>query len=167
MGRENPRGAANAGVDDVGSCRDRLIEELRTYGAAYNQLGRVYATWQELHASDAQALMEIVYGEERGEPLTPARLGSAISLSSGATTALLNRLEAAGHIVRSRESVDRRVVTLRTTQTVHRRAEEFFGPLSERFDAIMSEYPDDELERFHRLLTSLQVTMQDYVAERS
>ena len=91
------------------------MEELQAYGANFTELSRRFAAWQGLHSTDAAALLEISAAENRGDPLSPARLGQRISLSSGATTALLNRLEAAGHLVRTREHSDRRVVTLHTT----------------------------------------------------
>lgn len=81
--------------------------------------------------------MEITAAEEKGTPLSPARLGERISLTSGATTALLNRLEKAGHIVRTRENADRRVVTLHSSAHVQDLADEFFGPLAVRLDAMM------------------------------
>lgn len=110
--------------------------------------------------------MEIVYAEESNDPLSPARLGSRIGLSSGATTSLLNRLEEAGHVIRSRESSDRRVVTLRTSAYVHARADEFFAPLAKQLDAAMSRYSPELLNSFEGLLVSLRTTMAKHLAER-
>ncbi|MFI5802600.1 MarR family winged helix-turn-helix transcriptional regulator [Streptomyces sp. NPDC051561] len=144
--------------------RDRLTEGLRLYGADYQEVGRRFATWLGLHTTDADALVQILYGEERGAPLSPARLSERISLSSGATTALLNRLEKAGHIVRSREHADRRIVTLRGSEHVQQLTDEFFRPLGERMDAMLSRYPAEQLRQFEEFLGDLHVTLNEHLA---
>ncbi|MCX5204592.1 MarR family transcriptional regulator [Streptomyces sp. NBC_00237] len=145
--------------------RDRLTEGLRVYGADYNEFGRRFATTLDVHVTDAGALVQILFAEERGAPLSPARLSERITLSSGATTALLNRLEKAGHIVRTREHQDRRIVTLRGSQDVHEKADAFFGPLGERIDTLMARYPAEQLRRFEAFLHDMHTTMNGYLAE--
>jgi MarR family transcriptional regulator, organic hydroperoxide resistance regulator len=145
----------------------RLMEELRIYGSNFNQFSRLFGSWLGLYSTDSEALLEIVYGEERGAPLSPARLASRIGLSSGATTSLLNRLEEAGHVVRSRESVDRRVVTLRSSPQVHTRADEFFVTLANQLDNTMSRYSPELLKSFEDLLVDLRTTMNAHLAERN
>jgi DNA-binding MarR family transcriptional regulator len=144
----------------------RLMEELRIYGSIFNQFSRLFGSWLGLYSTDSEALLEIVYGEERGDPLSPARLASRIGLSSGATTSLLNRLEEAGHVVRSRESTDRRVVTLRSSPQVHTRADEFFATLAGQLDSAMSRYTPELLNSFESLLIELRTTMSSHLADR-
>ncbi|MFI6519810.1 MarR family winged helix-turn-helix transcriptional regulator [Spirillospora sp. NPDC050679] len=143
---------------------ERLLEGLRGYGANYREFSRRFAAWLGLHSTDAEALIEILGAEERGVPLSPARLSERISLSSGATTALLNRLEQAGHVVRTREHTDRRIVTLHSSQRVQHLADEFFGPLAERVDTVMSAYPPGLLEQFQTFITDLRGAMNDQLA---
>ena len=152
---------------DTSGQHARLMEELRLYGSIFSQFSRLFGSWLGLHSTDSEALMEIVYAEEGNAPLSPARLASRIGLSSGATTSLLNRLEEAGHITRSRESADRRVVTLRSSPIVHARADEFFAPLARKLDTAFSRYPPELLSRFEDLLIDLRATMGDDLAERS
>ncbi|QLL10484.1 MarR family transcriptional regulator [Mycobacterium vicinigordonae] len=142
------------------------MEGLRSFGSIFNQFSRLFGSWLGLHSTDSEALMEIVNAEERNVPLSPARLSSRIGLSSGATTSLLNRLEEAGHVIRSRESADRRVVTLRSSPTVHARADEFFAPLAEQLDTTMSRYSAELLNSFESLLIDLRTTMGNHLAER-
>ncbi|WP_242581320.1 helix-turn-helix domain-containing protein [Streptomyces sp. MST-110588] len=144
---------------DVAAERERLLEGLRAYGGQHREFSRRFAAWLGLHPTDAAALVEITNAEERGTPLSPARLSERISLSSGATTALLNRLERAGHVIRTRENADRRVVTLRSGPHTQERADEFFGPLAVRVDATLSRYPSELLEQLTALLTDLCATM--------
>ncbi|MFB7875509.1 MarR family winged helix-turn-helix transcriptional regulator [Nocardia sp. NPDC056064] len=150
---------------DVRDQHERLDEGLRAYGANYREFTRRFASWLGLHATDAEALIEILNAEERGATLSPARLSERIALSNSATTALLNRLEQAGHVVRSREHEDRRVITLRSTARVHALADEFFGPLGTKVDAVMARYSPAELRRFEDFVTELRTTMSAHLAE--
>ncbi|MEW1698079.1 MULTISPECIES: MarR family transcriptional regulator [unclassified Streptomyces] len=152
--------------DGVAAQRERLMEGLRVYGGHYAELSRRFAAWLGLHSTDATAVLEIAAAEERGIPLSPARLSERVSLSTGATTALLNRLEEAGHITRTREHSDRRVITLRGGAHIQERADEFFGPLAHRLDTAMSHYPAELLERFESFIADLNSTMDAHLAER-
>ncbi|MGW2836305.1 MarR family winged helix-turn-helix transcriptional regulator [Streptomyces sp. NPDC001493] len=152
--------------DGVAERRERLMESLRVYGGHYTELGRRFAARLGLHSTDATAVLAIAAAEERGTPLSPARLSERISLSTGATTALLNRLEAAGHITRAREHSDRRIVTLRSGGHIQERADEFFGPLADRLDTTMAHYPPQLLERFEEFMADLNATMDTHLAHQ-
>lgn len=164
---EKGKGVEEAVRDGVAEQRERLMESLRIYGGHYAELSRRFAAWLGLHSTDATAVLEIAAAEERGTPLSPARLSERISLSTGATTALLNRLEAAGHITRTREHCDRRIVTLRSGAHIQERADEFFGPLAHRLDTEMSPYPPQLLEQFEQFMAGLNATMDAHLAERN
>ncbi|WP_405020935.1 MarR family transcriptional regulator [Kitasatospora sp. NBC_00070] len=150
--------------EDLAAQRERLMQGLRGYGGHYAELSRRFAARLGLHSTDAVAVLEIAAAEERGTPLSPARLSERIALSSGATTALLNRLEAGGHVVRSREDSDRRIVTLRGGGRIQEQADEFFGPLAGRLDAAMAHYPPELLARFEDFVADLNATLDGYLA---
>ncbi|MEV8503556.1 MarR family transcriptional regulator [Actinoplanes sp. NPDC051475] len=139
--------------------RDRLREEivslLRSYSVEAQEVGHAFAQRQGLHPTDLQALIAVMHAEGRGDPLTPGRLGEEIGLSSGATTAAIDRLERAGHLRRSRESTDRRVVHLRYGEPGMALATAFFGPLGRRTDEVMAGFGDAELETVHRFLAGM------------
>lgn len=148
-------------LSGVAAQRERLVEGLRAYGASFTELGRRFAVRLGVHSTDAFALLEIATAEEKGVPLSPALLSRRISLSSGAMTALLNRLEQAGYVVRTREHTDRRIVTLRSGPHVKELAAEFFGPVNERQDAILAQHPPELLEQLQALLDRLVTTVDD------
>ncbi|WP_425412542.1 MarR family winged helix-turn-helix transcriptional regulator [Lentzea jiangxiensis] len=79
-------------------------------------------------------------------PLSPAQLSRQIGMTTGATTILLNRLEAAGHITRSRESADRRRVTLRPTPAARDRAQEFIGRAGAEIAEVLRTTSPEDLE---------------------
>ena len=95
--------------------QDRVGELLRDFIVGYGELTRHMGESIDLPASDAAGLAEIAIAASEGEPLTPARLARHVGLTSGATNALINRLERRELVTRSRESDDRRIVTLRPT----------------------------------------------------
>ncbi|MFC3453745.1 MarR family winged helix-turn-helix transcriptional regulator [Amycolatopsis speibonae] len=152
--------------DDVAARAVSLLDGLRGFGANYTEFTRRFANWLGLHATDAAALVEILYAEDTGSPLSPARLGERIALTSGATTNLLNRLESLGHVVRTRESADRRKVTLRSGPDIQGPAREFFGPFSAGLTALVAEYPAEEIERFEAFLRHLRSTMDTVLDEQ-
>ncbi|MFJ3489105.1 MarR family winged helix-turn-helix transcriptional regulator [Leifsonia aquatica] len=156
---------AHDALDALDDQRERLNEALRAYGASYSELAREFAASEGLHSTDAVALIEILAAEERGTPLTPARLSDRIGLTAGATSTLLNRLEAAGHVVRSRGHADRRMVTLHSTPNVQTIADDFFHPLGDRIAAVMAKHPPALLEQFETLLGELRGTMEAYIAD--
>ncbi|PWJ26325.1 DNA-binding MarR family transcriptional regulator [Branchiibius hedensis] len=144
----------------------RVHQALRAYGESYLHMGKAFAASGGLYSTDAAAMLEILQAEEAGNPLSPARLGERIGLSSGATSTLLNRLEDAGHIVRNRGHADRRAVTLHSTRGIHATAEAFFGPLEARINAVLASRSGDDLDEFTRLLEQLQQTLDSYRAEQ-
>lgn len=143
--------------------RDRLREEIvnlmRTYSVEAQQVGQTFAQSHGLHPTDLQALIAVMHAEGRGDPLTPGRLGEIIGLSSGATTAAIDRLERAGHLRRARESTDRRVVHLHYGEPGMVLAQEFFGPLGERTDEVMSGFSDDDLRTVNRFLQGMTAAL--------
>ncbi|WP_344530921.1 MarR family winged helix-turn-helix transcriptional regulator [Streptomyces albiaxialis] len=141
------------------------MDGLRAFGANYTEFTRRFAVWLGLHATDAAALAEILYAEDKGTPLSPARLAERVSLSSGATTALLNRLEKAGHVVRTREQADRRVVTLRSSPEIRPRAVEFFGPYSARLTEVVARHDPERLREFEGFLDELRDAMGALLAD--
>ncbi|MBU2667432.1 MarR family transcriptional regulator [Actinoplanes bogorensis] len=147
--------------------RDRLLAGLRSHGIAYTELGRRLGIAMGQHQSDAKALIEILEADDHGAPLTQSQLSQRIGLTAGATSSLLNRLEEAGHIVRVRDSADRRLVTLRATPGVDALVDSFFGPLTERMGEMMASYPPEVLAEIERFLGDVSTTMNDYIKEVS
>jgi MarR family transcriptional regulator, organic hydroperoxide resistance regulator len=152
---------------DIVARRERLAEELRSYGAGFTELGRRFAVEIGVHSTDAFALLEITSAEAGGTPLSPALLGHRIPLTSGAMTALLDRLERAGYLTRTREHADRRVVTLRSTPLARARAEAFFAPVNARQDAALAGYPPELLQQFETVLRQLRSTMDTRIQEQA
>ena len=84
-------------------------------------------------------------------PMTAGRLAERARLSPGATTALLDRLEAKGFARRTRDTEDRRRVLVEIAPELRKRAEELYGPPDESGQELAI-YSDEELEFLIRFL---------------
>jgi len=139
--------------------RGRLAEDVqglvRRLTVESDQLAHVFAEQQALHSTDFQALIRIMDAERVGVPLTPGELGTALRLSSGATTAVVDRLERQGHIRRDRDDADRRKVHLRFADRGMTLSLEFFGGLRQTSTALMARFSDDELTTIHRFMAQM------------
>jgi DNA-binding MarR family transcriptional regulator len=84
--------------------------------------------------SDVLAIQHLA----RAGQLTSSRLGELLRLSSGGTTALVQRLERAGCVARRPNPSDRRSSLLRLTPEVEARAGEALAPLVRDLDALVA-----------------------------
>ncbi|MFI1993060.1 MarR family winged helix-turn-helix transcriptional regulator [Actinoplanes sp. NPDC020271] len=142
---------------------DRVVQSLQAFASTRGELARLFARSRQMHTTDAAAIVEIINADERGQPLTPARLAERLALTTGATSTLLNRLEGAGHVSRTRGHSDRRVVTLHATPAVEAAAEAFFAPLAQQLRAATSGYSAAELELVEGFVDSLRTAMTSYM----
>lgn len=140
-----------------------MLEAVRALSAAQVQIGRWFARTQHMHTTDAAAMVEILNAEDRDAPLTPARLAERISLTAGATSILLNRLEDAGHITRMRGHADRRLVTLHSSPEVHRSADAFYKPLARALENALDDCSPEDLRATERVLNQLQTAVTEYL----
>jgi DNA-binding MarR family transcriptional regulator len=76
--------------------------------------------------------------------LTPTALGGLLRLTSGGTTALVQRLERAGHVSREPHPDDGRSTLLRLTPGSEERATEAFAPLVADLDRLAGELSEPE-----------------------
>jgi DNA-binding MarR family transcriptional regulator len=81
---------------------------------------------------------------ERVGQLTAGEISRETGLTSGAVTAMLDRLEQAGYVRRLRDPADRRRVLVELTDKARERAAEVFGPLADLM-VEFDRYTDDEL----------------------
>ncbi|MET7708201.1 MarR family transcriptional regulator [Micromonospora sp. NPDC005413] len=144
--------------------REQLVAEitnnLRRYAADAQQVGHAFANLHGLNPTDLQALIAVMDAELLGAPITPGRLGERLNLSSGSVTALIDRLERAGHIRRDRDTVDRRKVLLHYADQGAALAMEFFRPLGARTDTVMARFSEDELEVVQRFMAEMSESVR-------
>lgn len=121
-----------------------LREVMRAAGTANLALARELG----LGLNDLAALEHL----SEHQPLGPAELGSLLGIRSASATALVDRLEAAGHVSRRRHPADRRRLVLVITPQATARMIGVLGPLVAQLDAVAAELTAAEREVVVRYL---------------
>ena len=142
--------------------RAELMRLLQRYVVEAVRLGRVFAERHDLHPTDWAALLADIHGDRVGTPLTPGELGQRLGISSGATTAVVDRLERAGHVRRMRDDRDRRRLTLHRAESATALLNAFSEPLDAAMDAIVVGYDCAELDIVQRFLGDAIVQVSEH-----
>ncbi|MFI6324872.1 MarR family winged helix-turn-helix transcriptional regulator [Nonomuraea sp. NPDC050556] len=120
-----------------------------------------FATLHGLHRTDLNALVVILDAVNAGHAMSPGELGAALMLSPPATTALLNRLEQAGHVERRRSSTDRRKVEVAMNEQAAELARQFFAPLGRQLSEVIGGFSEEERRVIGRFLAgSIEATVE-------
>ena len=82
---------------------------------------------------------------DRGGPMTAGQLATASRLTSGAITAVLDRLEEADLVRRVRDTADRRRVMVEVVPDLLQRSMPIYGPIIADGARDMATYTDEEL----------------------
>jgi len=141
-------------VDGDGA-RQELALLLRRLTVELDAVGQRFAGLHGLGRTDVRALVAIMDATRSGEPLSAGGLGTAVSLSSASVTALVDRLERAGHVHRVRDPADRRRVVLEMSESAMAAGGQFFGGLQRDLVAAMAAYSDEELAVVRRFLEQM------------
>lgn len=146
------RGMDAADIDQISD----LMNALAGLREAEQRLSDVSRRYMQLGATDMRALHYLILCRNRGTVATPSGIAQHLSISSASTTKLLDRLERAGHIVRSPHPSDRRALTISITPETHAAAKDTVGrQQSKRFYAAARLTPEerDVVIRFLRDMT--------------
>jgi DNA-binding MarR family transcriptional regulator len=92
---------------------------------------------------------------------SPSELAQYTGLSSGATTAMLDRLEKAGLIVRRPHPTDRRGTIILLSKEATQKLPIIFAPLAKAMEALVSSYTEKELALLADFLSKSCVLWQD------
>jgi DNA-binding MarR family transcriptional regulator len=88
----------------------------------------------------------------RAGELTPGQLGALLQLSSGGTTALIQRLERSGHVSRHANPHDKRSAVVRLTPAIAARAADAWAPFVAEIDALAARLSETEREVVRRFV---------------
>ncbi len=79
-------------------------------------------------------------------PLSAGQLADLTGLTTGAITAMIDRLERAGYVQRERDASDRRrVIVQRVAERIEREVTPFFASKLQAWNALCSRYSDEQL----------------------
>jgi DNA-binding MarR family transcriptional regulator len=142
--------------------RTELARLLRCHTATAVRFGRAFAERHGLHPTDWGALLAVAKSDHAGAPLTLGELSEYLGLSSGATTALVDRLERAGHVRRVRDESDRRRLILHHDENARPLLAAFSDPLDGLLGTLASGYTAAELDAVQRFLSDAVRQLDDY-----
>lgn len=132
-----------------------LVRLLQEFTLEANRYVDAAGGRNDMHRTDMNALAVIMRHTARGEIVTPGVLRNELNLSSPATTALIDRLHASGHVLRERRGPDRRQVQLRMTAKAYQDGGAMFLPLARHMGAAMAAYSPEELAIVTRFMTAM------------
>ena len=139
-----------------------IAADVRALTAESDQIGRDFATRNNVAVNDFRALLHVMVADAAGEPLTAGELRKLIGTSAAAVTYLVERMIASGHLRREAHPKDRRKVILRYDDHGMAVATDFFTPLAKINSAALADLPDSDLEAAHRVFTALVGAMQRF-----
>jgi DNA-binding MarR family transcriptional regulator len=125
-----------------------LIEALRANQLATDKMDEAAARGLGVNRTDARCLDVL----ERFGPISAGRLAEEAGLSTGAVTAVIDRLVAKDYVRRVPDPADRRRVMVEITELLEERAGRFYGPLAAASFPMLSRYSVAELETVTRFL---------------
>ena len=131
-----------------------LRELMRTNAEITRELARRLG----LGVSDMAAMDHLL----QGGPLGPAELGNLLGMRSASATALVDRLQAAGHVERRPHPTDRRRLVVEPTPQA---VEEVLGvirPLVANLDEVAEEFAPDERRVVARYLARVSEVLNSY-----
>ncbi len=106
-------------------------------------------------------MLAVAHLAQRGR-LTPSELADLLDLSSGGVTALVQRLEVAGHVERRAHPTDRRSVQLELSLALVERAADAFNPLVGALDDVCAELSESELATVARYLARVAIATEEH-----
>jgi DNA-binding MarR family transcriptional regulator len=126
--------------------KERLIQELgeqfRVSGIHDIAFDQVVADRLQINRTDLNC-MDVI---ERHGGVTAGELAAEAGLTTGAVTAVVDRLERKGYVRRTRDTEDRRKVKLEVTPAFIAEAEKIYGPLFAEWSELMHRPTIEELE---------------------
>jgi DNA-binding MarR family transcriptional regulator len=125
-----------------------LFAAVRENQLATDKMDDVAARGMGVNRTDARCL-DIV---ERLGPVAAGRLSRDAGLTSGAVTAVIDRLVEKGYVRRVADPADRRRVLIEQTDKLDEVSQRFYGPIALRAMSLVDKFSNAELEAIVRFL---------------
>jgi DNA-binding MarR family transcriptional regulator len=122
--------------------KKRALMAVREYGVNLTMFRNAMSEWAGLNVTDMECLRLLF---QKGIA-TPSELARYTGLTSGATTAMLDRLEKANLIERRPNPDDRRGTLIAPAQSSAEKAAAWFTSARQAQDELISRYSESELE---------------------
>ncbi len=139
-----------------------LGSAMQRYQATVDDFDREMTRILQINGTDLRCL-EILMSERHAD-VTPRTIATQLGLTTGSVTTMLDRLERAGYVTRTRDTSDRRKVIIDATPEVRKRAWSMIGPMLDDSTAdVTSHFSAAELDLIERFLTRATEVQQRHV----
>lgn len=132
-------------VDEVGEMIQRLVRVLNLFER--DQI-KIYG----FTTSQCNVLLEL----KKAESLTMSELSEKMNLNTSTMTRVLDNMVRDGYILRERNEKDRRVVTVRLSETGKEMAEKLGDSVTDYYRKIIEGIPEGQLEQVLQSVSLLQ-----------
>lgn len=122
--------------------KKRALMAVRDYGVNLTQFRNAMSEWAGFNVTDMECLRFLF---QKGTS-TPSELARQTGLTSGATTAMLDRLEKAGLIERQPNPDDRRGTLITPVKSAGEKVASWFESARNAQDELISSYSESEQE---------------------
>lgn len=129
---------------------ENLADLVREHSSAVMRYAAATAKRMGLEASELSALEHL----QAAGPMTLGRLGERLSMSPGAVTALVDRLERKGYVERIPNPKDRRSALVRVTEVGLEDSLEHLWPYIEEMRGIEERFSEEERAIIARFLSA-------------
>lgn len=149
--------AAKVDRDQLSEALNRAMRETSGLGVLHSQM---IAERLGVNSTDLECLDLIVM---RG-PVTAGELARASSLTTGAITGVIDRLERAGFAAREPDPADRRKVRVRALPAIARSTGPLYQPMAEAMAAVLAGYDETQLAFALAFMTRLNAAAVEAMA---
>jgi DNA-binding MarR family transcriptional regulator len=136
-----------------------VMMELRALSTTQDRLDQYAANRLGLNRTDLRALDLI----GQSGVISPTALAAALGMSTGATSTVLDRLEAAGYAIREPDPAHRRRTQVRTTSRSQELSAAIFTPIIRGTIAQAAAYPGTVLAAIARFLADHRALLDNYL----
>jgi len=139
----------------------RVMDAMFRWRAAERRVSEASQRYMRLGETDMRALRFAIVMADQGREVTARDLAAHLGISSASTTKLLDRLELAGHVRRTRHSSDRRALAIVVVPATRAAAESTIGREHARRFRVAAALTPPEREVVIRFLDALSATSED------
>jgi len=125
---------------------------MQRYQSAVDDFDREMARILGVNGTDVRCLELLITNSD--DEVTPRDIAAHLNLTAGSVTTMLDRLEHAGYVTRSRHRSDRRKVLIAATPRVTQLAGSMIGPLLDDANTdVISHFTADQLDTVEQFIT--------------
>jgi len=139
---DSPGGPGNSG--DEGGRLELIAQttaEVRQQQIAYDRFHDAVAAYFGINRTDLRCLDILDLSGQQ----TAGELAAQMGMSTGAVTAMLDRLEKAGYVRRVRDPADRRRVLVEPAELARERGREIYQPFEEQTVPMFARFTNEQL----------------------